>query len=421
MECRRTDTYDTVIDMKILMFGWEFPPSISGGLGMACYGIVQGLLRQSKIDIHLVLPTLENHFTSNPHLHMLHSFSRAEFSRSFKTSTISTALRPYLTSNSYNTLHRDILSNSLYGKNLFSEIYRYADASSPLANTVEYDLIHAHDWLTILAAIKAKTLKNKPLIFHVHALECDRSPGHENSAIEAIEKYGLEMADTIITVSDYTKKNIVQHYSISPEKIIVIYNGIFSENKIDRVDFAATPHSIHTVLFLGRVTEQKGPYYFLKAAEKILKIRKDVEFIIAGDGDQLTSMIEMVARMGISHHIHFTGFLDRDHVERIFQKSVVYVMPSVSEPFGISCLEAVSYNVPVIISKQSGITEILKNSFTVDYWDVDLLASHILALLEYPAIKKEMVPHAKKELTKFTWDYAAKNIMQVYDRILLPA
>lgn len=413
MERGKADQNGVFIKMKILMYGWEFPPIVNGGLGIACFGIVQSLLRHPDLHIHLVLPQIDNIDFSHDRLDYLQLPFSQHSTHHFKVQSISALLHPYVTAESYNVLKSNVQNNQIYGQNLLAEVYRYAEVAGALAQEVEHDVIHAHDWLTILAGIKAKKSTGKPLIFHVHSLESDRSPYHVNPAICEIERQGLEIADTIIAVSKKIKNNIIHTYHISPEKIFVVYNGVLMDaiNITDNTDLSKnTP----IVLFLGRVTEQKGPYYFIKAAEKILTTRQNVTFVIGGIGDQLPSMMETVARLGISHQVHFTGFLDRTQVAKAFQMSDVYVMPSVSEPFGISCLEALSYHLPVIISKQSGVAEILQNVLKVDFWDIDQLANHIIALLDYPVLKKEMLLHAKKELAKLTWDNTAKNIIDIY-------
>ncbi len=404
------------------MFGWEFPPVISGGLGIACHGIVQGLLDQ-QVEVTLVLPFLHPDQNTPECLHEKRlqykkALKHDESSELIHIELVDSLLRPYCAPEQY-TFHKSNTSISLYGSDLWSEVHRYAHEAATIARTTNHDLIHAHDWLTILAGIEARKISGKPLIFHVHALEQDRCSQAPNPATQAIEEQGLRQADLIITVSQYTKQRIIQTYNISPEKIAVVYNGHRATTSTsDSLPTLSRWHNDHfIVLFLGRVTEQKGPHYFIKAAEKILSHRQDVDFIIAGEGDQLPYAIDTCARLGISSHVHFTGFLKRDEVDKFYQLSDVYVMPSVSEPFGIVCLEAIAHGVPVVISKQSGVSEVLTNSLTVDYWDIDQLANKIMALLDYPAIKKEMLQHAKRELSELTWDVAAKEILSYYHKM----
>lgn len=398
--------------MKVLMFGWEFPPKVSGGLGVACHGIVQGLLAK-HVDITLVLPFLHNSMPlTETRLTYQNALSCQEDSGHIDIELVDALLKPYLSAEQYLS-HRKSTTALLYGNDLWSEVHRYANQAIKIAEHTPHDVIHAHDWLTILAGLAAKKVSGKPLIFHIHALEQDRSPNGANPATCAIEYQGLQEADAIIAVSQYTKSRIIELYGIADSKIEVIYNGhLGSVKKPSTVPkFNADRY---TVLFLGRVTEQKGPYYFIKTAEKILSIRQDIEFIIAGEGDQLASMIELSAQLGISSHVHFTGFLDRNEVSKFYQLSDVYVMPSVSEPFGIVCLEAIAYGIPVVISKQSGVSEVLTHSLKVDYWDIDQFAANIMALLDYPALQKEMLAHAKRQLAELTWDATAQEILHLY-------
>ena len=401
--------------MKILMYGWEFPPHISGGLGVACYGIVQGLL-DLQIDCTLVLPNLGNE-TIDMGARLTVIKTQGD-SGALTVHPVDSLLRPYQTDKSYGTLYEQTAQKKVYGDNLWAEIHRYAELASQAAATATHDLIHAHDWLTILAGVKAKAISGKPLVFHVHALEIDRSGANLCQAVFDIEKFGMEQADTIIAVSQFSKDIIIKHYGIPAEKITVVHNGIFQE-KILPLPYGRqlnAPRAI--VLFLGRVTQQKGPFYFIEAAMNILTKRQDIEFVIAGEGDQLAPMIEKVAAAGISDHVQFTGFLEPAAVKNLYLMSDVYVMPSVSEPFGIACLEALSHHLPVIISKQSGVSEVLNHSLKIDYWDVNALAAHIIALVDFPALRNEMLAHNQKELAHLSWDTAAAKILAVYEKLM---
>ena len=397
------------------MFGWEFPPIVSGGLGVACHGIVQSLL-DKQIDVMLVLPFIHKNMPlQEKRLQYIQALEQRDISGEIHIKLIDTLLQPYLTPENYTNYKRNS-SSRLYGKDLWTEVQRYAHQATVIAKDYSYDIIHAHEWLTALAGIEAKKISGKPFVFHVHALESDRNPHAPNPATQSIEKMGLDAADLIMAVSDYTKNRIMQEYKISAEKIVVIYNG-HSGNINPPFNVPMSSNGRFIVLFLGRITEQKGPHYFIKAAEKILSVRQDIDFIVAGEGDQLPYAIETCARLGISSHVHFTGFLDRNEVSKFYQLSDVYVMPSTSEPFGLVCLEAIAHDVPVVISKQSGVSEVLTHSFKVDYWDTDQLAEKIMALLDYPAIKKEMLPHAKRELSELTWDAAANKILSNYTKL----
>ncbi|MBU0743895.1 MAG: glycosyltransferase family 4 protein, partial [Gammaproteobacteria bacterium] len=302
-----------------------------------------------------------------------------------------------------------------YGIGLLTEVFRYALCAGSLAQDVPHDVIHAHDWLTILAALEAKRYSCKPLVLHVHALETDRSGLWVDKKIFAIEKYGMEQADQIVAVSQYTKNNIIQYYGIAPEKITVIHNGIYCNEKSSELTKTNRPRM---VLFLGRITHQKGPYFFIEIAKKILEKKPEVQFVLAGTGDLVTDMIERVASLRIGKNVHFTGFLDSDRVRDIFQLADVYVMPSVSEPFGLSALEALTCDVPAIISKQSGVSEVLRNVLVADFWDTENMADKILALLDYPALGRVSLTYAHNDLCHITWDKAAGKIIDLYKKVI---
>lgn len=420
--------------MKILMYGWEFPPHISGGLGVACYGIVHGLVTNNT-KVTLVLPRGKWDSASNDvnpfilNSCTLNAFSAASLVlNDLDIRFVDSLLKPYMSAKSYQqekqraSFYAGIEFGENYphlehhyGDDLIAEVIRYAASAGVIAKSVDHDIIHVHDWLTVLAGVEAKKVSHKPLVFHVHALETDRSGDSLNKAIYKIEKYGLEKADKIIAVSQYTKNCIVKNYHIAANKIAVVHNGLFKSELagVANDEFLKS----NTVLFLGRVTYQKGPFYFIEAAHKILSKRKDIQFVIAGEGDLLYSMIDRVAALRIGQHVHFTGFLERDLVKKIYMLSKVYVMPSVSEPFGISCLEALSHKVPVIISKQSGVAEVLQHAIKVDFWDTNKLAEKIMGLVDYQILGRELLKNSAQELANLSWDNAASAIIKVYKRV----
>lgn len=403
--------------MRVLMYGWEFPPYINGGLGVACHGIVESLLK-NQIPVSLVLPKIQNEFEEKDRKtgKTLELKDQAIFNQPglFNIKYIPSCLSPYMTHKTYLKSIDGLIHKNKYGSDLISEVIRFSKEAGKIANDTKHDIIHAHDWLTVLAGIEARALSHKPLIYHVHALETDRSGIHCNPAIFEIEKKGLIQADKIIAVSEYTKKSISDFYHISKEKISVIYNGLRETQLLNTSKVDKAP--LKTILFLGRITHQKGPFYFIEAAKKILSVRHDVQFIMAGTGDLLHSMIEKVAELRLGRHIHFTGFLDRTSVERMYAGSHVYVMPSVSEPFGISCLEAVSQSLPAIISHQSGAAEVLNHVLKVDFWDVDELASKIIGLLDQTALSLEMTKNSKQDLNDLLWDKSTKGIIDIYKK-----
>jgi glycogen synthase len=448
--------------MKVLMYGWEFPPMLSGGLGVACHAIVQELARK-KHDVTIVLPYMIENNIDQQHVVVIGCDALAakiekivgfKYGGQFDFSKFATNLSPYLntTDPAYLTkldqasqavaqiiaklralnefssiadlsvLHheRDTHPAKITGNytiNLLAEVCHYAIIAGALGGSVPHDVIHAHDWLTVLAGIEAKRRSGKPLVFHVHALEPDRSGAYVDTRIFAIEKYGMEQADVIIAVSAYTKRMIVEKYGIDPNKIVVVHNGTYNGDIVAREWSPQKRNKM--VLFLGRLAHQKGPFSFVDAAQKILAHRHDVHFVIAGDGGLWREMIERVAALRLGRYIHFTGFLDHQKISRIFGLADVYVMPSVSEPFGLSCLEALSYGVPVVISKQSGAAEVLPNVVKVDFWDVNDMADKILALLDRPVLRRITLRKSMAKLKTLTWERTANAIVNVYQKMLL--
>lgn len=412
--------------MHILMFGWEFPPRMSGGLGTACFGMTRGLAALGH-RITFVLPQAEA--ASAPFLHLLPAYASPlsgtemedrgpESFHRLTVNPIPSPLAPYLDGERYRELTlygRGGLQDSLfvYGIDLIAEVIRYGKVAGALAGRISFDLIHAHDWMTVPAALLARRISGKPFILHIHSLEFDRSGDKVNGAILAMEREGLEQADRVIAVSHRTKRMIVERFGISPKKVSVVYNAV-SRNEARQIYRTERPGRQKTVLFLGRITFQKGPDYFVEAAARVLKVLPDVTFVMAGAGNMMRQMIERVGELKIGNRFHFTGFLQGEEIERIFSLSDLYVMPSVSEPFGISPLEAMLYDVPVILSRQSGVAEILKHALKVDFWDTRELAAKIITVLKHPALMGVMAEKAKEELRTIRWDTAAERITELY-------
>lgn len=437
--------------MKVLMYGWEFPPHISGGLGVACHGLTKALTAQNH-QVSFVLPKLKSMSNEGTHVNLVDvsqfpvytsHLSPAEFvvrqlekiSKNIDVHTISSPLSPYLTEEQYKeellrlqkldeseippgfreTSHNISLSGE-YGPNLMSEVIRYASVASSVAMRVEHDVIHVHDWLTMLAGVEAKRISGKPLIIHAHALEFDRSGDDVNQAVYDIERHGFKNADAIIAVSHMTKNTIVKRYDISPDKVFVVHNAV-TKDSYSQLSGHQKAAKEKIVLFLGRITFQKGPDYFVEAAAKVLVRNSNVRFVMAGSGDMAPKMIERIAELRLGRKFHFTGFLKGAEVEQMYRESDLYVMPSVSEPFGISPLEAMRYDVPVIISKTSGVAEILESALKVDFWDTDELADKILAVLEHEPLRRELVDRGSQELKKIQWESAAEHITQIYEKL----
>jgi len=304
-----------------------------------------------------------------------------------------------------------------YDSNLLEEIYKYSVVASIIAEENEFDIIHAHDWLTYPAGIAAMEVSGKPLIIHVHATDFDRSGGSVNPDVYNIEKRGMDAATKIITVSNLTRDIVINKYNIHPDKVETVYNAVepvsFSNDIIVNKGFDEK-----VVTFLGRITLQKGPEYFIEAAYKVLKAMSNVRFVMAGSGDMMERMMRRAASLKITDRFHFTGFLKGRDVFTMLAMSDVYIMPSVSEPFGISPLEAMQSNVPVIISKQSGVAEILTHAVKTDFWDIDAMADAIYGILNYPALASMFTRNGKEEVIRLKWDNSARHVRDIYERVI---
>ncbi len=416
--------------MRILMFGWEFPPRVSGGLGTACYGITAALAALGH-RITFVLPQ-GGEAGEAPFLDLLSAADlppagndREDYGELLPSGLtfhpLPSSLHPYLDPERYRALilsrkQRGQSEAAIYGPDLIAEVVRYGRACGTLARTLAFDVIHAHDWMTIPAALIARRISGRPFILHIHSLEYDRSGENANVRIRDIEREGLEKADRVIAVSHRTRRMIMERYAIPSEKISVVYNAVSQREaqQIYRTERRRRPDERKTVLYLGRITFQKGPDYFVEAAARVLRVLPDVTFVMAGAGDMMERMVERVGELGIGDRFHFTGFLWGEEIERIFSLSDLYVMPSVSEPFGISPLEAMLYDVPVIVSRQSGVSEILKHALKVDFWDIREIASKIIAVLTHPVLAGEMAEKGRDELRRIRWEAAAERIAAVY-------
>ncbi len=304
-----------------------------------------------------------------------------------------------------------------YGASLMDEVGRYAEAVAQIARETSFDLIHAHDWMTFPAAVAASRISGKPLVVHVHASEYDRSGEHPNPEVLELERLGLIAAQRIVAVSHLTARVLRERYGADGDRIRVVHNAVVQNGHADRpAETKAITDPL--VLFLGRVTLQKGPEYFLEAAKRVLEVRPDVRFVMSGSGDMLPGMIEHAARIGIGRNVHFTGFLQGEDVERMYEMADLYVMPSVSEPFGITPLEAMRLDTPVIVSRQSGVSEVLQNVLKVDFWDIEDLANKILAVLVRPALRQELRREGLDEVRGLRWEHSAARLRQVYEEVL---
>lgn len=433
--------------MRVLMFGWEFPPHIAGGLGTACYGMTRGLAR-NDVEVIFVMPKAsgdeDQRFVKVVNASDVEALYKGDVAAGaddimskMSFIHIDSNMVPYLSPEDYETYREEYLRtgrrswevpgdvwtqrytfSGKYGANLMEEVARYAIVAAQVAKDLEgqFDVIHAHDWLTYFAGIAAKRVSGKPLVVHMHATEFDRSGENINTQTYAIERAGMHAADMVIAVSNLTRNIVINRYGVEPEKVVTVHNAVrFAEKEMELPERGVDDK---IVTFLGRITYQKGPDYFVEAAAKVLKRVPNVRFVMAGSGDMMNHVIRRVAALGIADRFHFTGFLRGDDVQKMFQLSDVYVMPSVSEPFGISPLEAMRSNVPVIISKQSGVAEVLDYAVKVDYWDVDAMADAIYGLITYPALAKMFSSRGLKEVTGLKWNNAAAKIKRVYEQAI---
>ncbi|HMB96376.1 MAG TPA: glycosyltransferase family 4 protein [Tepidisphaeraceae bacterium] len=438
--------------MRVFMLGWEFPPFISGGLGTACYGLTKAM-SSIGTDVIFVLPRpvttpfsthvrLVSPKPGSPLASPSTEFRLDEFDNvTFRT--VNAQLSPYASVTEHEKIIRDRLraaekdektaevsaatgvplptsppaTGTNYAGDLLSEVQRYALLASEIARQESFDVVHAHDWMTFPAGLAVAGIKGVPLVVHVHSTEFDRSGLHIDQRIYDIERRGMYGAMKIIAVSYLTKNLITHHYGIDPNKVEVVYNAIESNGN---GTFDEEKYSIHKdekiVLFLGRITMQKGPEYFLAAAKKVLEVMDNVKFVMAGSGDMIRRTIEMAASMGIGHKVLFTGFLRGGDVQKVFEMADLYVMPSVSEPFGIAPLEAMSHDVPVIISKQSGVSEVLAHALKVYFWDINEMANKIIAVLKHPPLASTLRQHGSFEVRRLSWSDAARSCLNVYDQ-----
>lgn len=461
--------------MRVFMLGWEFPPFISGGLGTACYGLTKAMSGIGT-DIIFVIPRpIANPYSS--HVRLVSPQQRTSAGGSFSASgesaefrldefenvrfrAIDAKLNPYNTPAGYDQekarLEREVIksggfvsadtiaeplpagngggggnpggapkalnqtqTNAHYAGNLMDEVARYAAMASDLARNEQFDVVHAHDWMCYPAGLAVAGASGKPLVVHVHSTEFDRSGVNVDQRIYDIERRGMHAALKVIAVSSLTKSLIVRHYGIDPNKVEVVYNAIETNgNGLGFDERYNISKDEKIVLFLGRITMQKGPEYFLAAAKKVLEVMDNVKFVMAGSGDLIRRTIEMAAAMGIGHKVLFTGFLRGADVDRVFKLADLYVMPSVSEPFGIAPLEAMSHDVPVIISKQSGVSEVIQNALKVDFWDVNEMANKIVAVLRHPPLGQTLRQHGSFEIRRMSWTDAARSCVDVYQQVV---
>lgn len=422
------------------MFGWEFPPHISGGLGTACYGLTKGLTKHNT-EVLFVVPKAYGDEDGEV-AHILNASEESveltaqnlrEYSETLKYIEIDSLLAPYMDPVEYARVREETSRETRvenlhqfktrfefsgkYGASLMEEVARYAMVGASIAARMDFDVIHAHDWLTYQAGIAAKEASGKPLVVHLHATEFDRSGENVNQQVYEIERRGMHAADLVIAVSHFTRNIAIERYGVDPNKIITVHNAV-EPPEVEK-DLEQQKHFPEKVVtFLGRITYQKGPEYFIEAARLILDRDPNVRFVMAGSGDLMNKMVRRVAQLGMSTRFHFTGFLRGQNIDRLFAITDVFVMPSVSEPFGIVPLEAMRSNVPVVISKQSGVSEVLQHALKVDFWDTEGLADAIYGLLHYKALSDTFSRYGKYEVDNLKWENAAAKVVEVYKQAI---
>lgn len=426
------------------MFGWEFPPHISGGLGTACLGLTLALQKE-HCNILFVIPRAvgdeavplinASDVLVDPQWQQNSWLTKREIPGHIQQIVIPANVLPYghqkdtreagaensgstqSESGHYSSISRGRIYQFKggYGQNLYQEVENYSRVAAQIAVDNDFDVIHSHDWFTFPAGVAAKRASGIPLVVHVHSTEHDRAGAyHLNPYVVQVEREGMMAADKVIAVSEWTKCMIVSRYHIPESKVVVVHNGLFHHRPRNG---KRNREIEHVVTFLGRITYQKGPAYFIDAAKIVLRYLPDVHFVMAGAGDLFPEMIEEVARKKMSRHFHFTGFLSRDEMDDLWSTTDLYVMPSVSEPFGLTPLEAIQAGVPVIVSNQSGVSEVLPHAIKVDFWDVEKLAESIVNVLIHESLSTELKTNGKRQVRSLTWRKAAQKILRIYDKI----
>jgi glycogen(starch) synthase len=431
--------------MRVLMLTWEYPPFIVGGLGMACYGLFRGL-SSLGVTVDFILPVKEDVYfeikspeeADHPRIK---SESGEEAKDQKKPLELFEVIYELPEEGAYASLKDFIVEVSkslavpsrepklqvpdevisrlkyllLQGNHMISKVSLYMEKVLRIAQRLSFDLVHAHDWLTYPAGLMLKKYFNKPLVSHIHATEFDRSLGFGHPIIHEIEYLGLNYADRVVAVSRYTANIIKEHYFVPEEKVRVVYNAYYAETQ--------SPQKIKkfkepVVLFLGRLTPQKGPTIFLELAKKVLERTKKVRFLFAGAGEMERELMLWASSLGYGAHIMFTGFLKRAEVERALSLADIVIMPSPSEPFGIVALEAMHFGCALILSKQSGASEIVKSAYVVEYWDVDKMVDIVLELINNPELLKAKQEEARREVQTFRWEDRAREVLEVYRELL---
>ncbi|MEO0311593.1 MAG: hypothetical protein RIQ89_1250 [Bacteroidota bacterium] len=417
------------------MLGWEFPPVINGGLGVACHDLCASLAKEAQVS--MIIPKSSLGFkVANLNLiglNQIDAVTLKDITKEYSNEVfkdiryIESNLNPYIPSGLVEQSTSDLSKyitkikinqeqlevfniDDLYGGDVIEKVKVFGKIAARVADTMDFDIIHAHDWMTMIAGMEIKSRTGKPLVLHIHSLEIDRGGEHSRGWVFDMEKQGMEYADLIMPVSDFTGNIIKKYYGIPAHKIHTVHNGIRPVTPFRR----PKPFKEKMVLFVGRLTRQKGPEYFVDIAHKVLSEREDVRFVMAGTGEFHKPLIDRSSKLKIGNRFHLTGFLNLDKVRSLLSMADVYVMPSVSEPFGLSAVEAVQFGIPCVISKQSGVAEVLKGSLKFDYWDTYRAADYIVNLLERPVLHQKIVEDAFVDLKHISWDHSAKRVISLY-------
>ncbi|MDX2247256.1 MAG: glycosyltransferase family 4 protein [Bacteroidia bacterium] len=430
---------------KILTLGWEFPPRINGGLGVACLGLTRAL--SEYVDISMIIPRSDPRFSEQninlvganevdveklvSQTKKIHPSILSKVRMDYADVSLSGYEQPKLyftrkkTAAPVLVVERPVKDNVIgmprrfrisefYGSDLFTRISEFTEIASRLSRNMSFDLIHAHDWMTFLAGLEIKAVSGKPLVLHVHSLNYDRKGPEKEGYVYELEKHAMQQADMIMPVSDYTAEVIENFYEIDPQKIWVVPNG-----QEKRESYRRKPaFSEKLVVFVGRLVAQKGPEYFLEMARSVLKQYDQVRFAIAGQGEKMPELIKTVAKARLGDRIHFTGFLSEKDTRKLLAMADILVMPSVSEPFGLVATEAVQMGVACVISRQSGVAASLPHALTVDYHDIEKMTSHVLSLLQDSDLHRKIVTETQKDLENISWELSARKAVAGFQKIL---
>jgi len=399
--------------MRILTFGWDYPPKRNGGLGVACYGLTRELLNEG-VDVVYVLPRRQPVDGDG-------TFIFADDTPGQTVYEVPVTIEPYQPS--YGQVYVTDAYGNKYptGSTLLDEVQKFAAAAKDIAEREQFDLIHAHDWTSYLAGLAAKAVSGKPLIVHVHATSFDQAASDNvDPAMFAVEQQGFAGADVVVTVSEYTKHILITKHGVDPAKIEVIHNGAdtYDPPQHQRTLTSYTDQGYKIVLYHGRITIQKGVDYFVRAAKRVLAVEPKTIFVISGWGDMQQQIIDLVGELGLSEHVIFAGALWEEERDRMYQSADLVVMPSVSEPFGLIPFEALQNGTPTLISKQSGVGEVMPHVLKADFWDIEEIANQIVAALRYPVLNQQLILEGRRTLHFLSWSFVAKKVKRMYERLV---